>query len=163
MRKKNSSAHLIILLALFLIIQYAIVGVVGLNNREPWPAFVFPGFKSVYQFEDGYEIQQYWFQVNGLRGDSSFTDRLSPMQLFTALPPSQLSGFMDSHFGSEAHISSFTDETRTWLYHEAEKATGGKPIEMEVLSEKIYFRKAAQNVEPDSASLIFRVKILFEP
>jgi hypothetical protein len=44
--------------ALFLVLQYGLVGVVGLIASEPWPAIVLPGFKSVYATTDAVTVDK---------------------------------------------------------------------------------------------------------
>jgi len=43
--------------ALFLILQYGLVGVIGLIASEPWPAVVLPGFKSVYATTEAITVE----------------------------------------------------------------------------------------------------------
>lgn len=161
MQSERNSGILFIALFTFLVVQYGLVGIIGLSDREPWPALVFPGFKSVYVYEKGYEIEQMYFDVHGIMDDSTTFQRLRPFQLFPELPKSQLSGFLSGHFGSAQLIRSFSDETVTWLKDQAEKAAGFEPVRLEVISENMYFSSTGETVRSDSVSVNFSVEIRF--
>jgi hypothetical protein len=49
--------------ALFLVLQYGLVGVIGLIASEPWPAVVLPGFKSVYATTDAVTVEKAAIEV----------------------------------------------------------------------------------------------------
>lgn len=162
MPAERKSGYLFIALFIFLVIQYGLVGIIGVTDREPWPAFVFPGFKSVYVYDEGYEIEQIHFDLHILKGDTEVVQRYKPYDFFPQLPKSQLSGFLSVHFGSAQHIRSFSDETVSWLNEQAVKVTGLEPVRLEVISEKLYFPLYDEIVRPDSMSVNFRVEIRFE-
>ena len=157
-----SSKAVRILFILFLIwlpVQYGLVGIVGVSHSEPWPAFVFPGFKNVYVYDEGFEIDQTIFEVRP--GSSGAPVRLLPHELFPALPRSQIAGFMRSHFRDEEGIERVSPEARQWLRQHAEQATGMEPSSMDVIAVKKYYSRALEEMEPDSIVEMMRVTVKF--
>lgn len=159
MASKKLVSNLFIALLIFLPLQYAIVGIVGVINREPWPALVFPGFKSVYVYESGFIIEEYRFEVYSQQADSIIVASYPPYEFFPELPKSQLSGFLSSHFGSPELISAFSEKTITWIGERASEISEGTPYRVEVVSGKLYFKSSSQTVRPDSSSENFRAAI----
>lgn len=56
MMSRNRVRRLFVLVLLGLVVQYALVGLIGWMDREPWPALVLPGFKTVYATNDTLEV-----------------------------------------------------------------------------------------------------------
>ncbi len=96
---------------IYLPIQYVLVGVVGLTHSEPWPAFVLPGFKSVYATGDQVEIQQARF-IAYAEIDSRSGTEVEASSLFDGLPQSQLQGFLNSNFRGQ---TGFSRDAKRWL------------------------------------------------
>jgi hypothetical protein len=159
MSSKKRNGYLFIALFIFLVVQYAAVGVVSLADREPWPALLFPGFKSVYEFNGGYEIDRTRFEVIVRESgkDESRVIRLSPFGLFPDLPKSQLGGFISMHFGSSGKIHAFSEETVEWLAIQAQEVTGIRPVQIDVVYETLHFPTGS--VQADSVSVTFRTEI----
>ncbi len=61
--KRSSVRRLFVVVLVALPVQYALVGVVGLRESEPWPAVVMPGFKSVYDGQDTLAVPGYQLEV----------------------------------------------------------------------------------------------------
>lgn len=101
----------------YLPFQYMLVGVVGLKYSEPWPAFVFPGFKSVYATEGNVEIDEArFFAVPENRSGERV--EITPSDLFKGLPASQLQGFLRSNFSEQRE---FSDEVKHWFQQQLER------------------------------------------
>ncbi|MDZ7720691.1 MAG: hypothetical protein U5K72_17875 [Balneolaceae bacterium] len=95
----------------YLPFQYILVGVVGLHYSEPWPAFVFPGFKTIYSTEGNVEIDEArFFAVPGSKPGERI--EIAPSALFEGLPASQLQGFLRSNFSDQRK---FSDEAKEWF------------------------------------------------
>lgn len=93
----------------YLVFQYLLVGLVGVLYSEPWPAFVLPGFKSVYATQNNIEITEP--RIVALTSDST-RQPVDALDLFEGIPTSQLSGFLRSNFGNQIDFSS---EAKYWF------------------------------------------------
>lgn len=118
MRKKRIR-RLFIVVMIILPLQYAVVGIVGYVDAEPWPAFVFPGFKSVPVADGAFTTEQKVFEIapDAERGDPI---QIAPGDLFPAIPVSQLSGFLRENFSANRDFESLTPEASRWLLNQAE-------------------------------------------
>lgn len=132
---------------LFLILQYAAVGVVGYYYSEPWPAFVFPGFKSVHVFDDGFEVARFEFHFPAANAD---TVVVTPQALFSEIPDSQLPGFLRTRFGYGVEHLTLTTESRLWLKEQAAQVTGFKPERMSVVHLREFYSHQDQIATLDS-------------
>lgn len=91
--------QLFIAFIIFLPLQYALVGLIGSIRSEPWPAFVFPGFKNVYHTADLITLRNPVF--HGKNDDGSYT-ALSTSAILKGIPRShhrQLLRFQFYRFG----------------------------------------------------------------
>lgn len=122
---KKTIRKLFIGVMLFLPLQFAVVGVVGLYDAEPWPAFVFPGFKSVHVFGETYKTEQKQFKLVPVSAEAD-TIFQSPAELFPELPVSQVSGFIRQNFSKEQDLTSISDDGKKWLLDQAERSAGVK-------------------------------------
>lgn len=130
--KKRSIIRLFITVMIFLPIQYALVGIIGELQSEPWPAFVLPGFKNVYVTgDDLFQIEQKRFviEVSGV----SESVELRPQELFPQLPLSQVPGFMRTHFSGRENIDRLSDESRIYLYRQAQSILRSEPLMIELV------------------------------
>lgn len=59
--KKVQIRRLFIIMLVLLPLQHAAVGLIGYMRSEPWPAFVFPGFKNVYDSGDDITLRNAYF------------------------------------------------------------------------------------------------------
>ena len=132
---------------LFLILQYTIVGVVGYIHSEPWPAFIFPGFRSVLVFDDGFEVSRFEFHFPAADSDTTV---VTPQQLFSELPDSQLPGFLRTRFGQHEKNLAFSNESRLWLKEQAVRATGVMPEQMMVVQFREFYSHHNQRATLDS-------------
>ncbi len=101
----------------YLPFQYMMVGIVGVLDSEPWPAFVLPGFKSVYATQEHVEITEPRF-VALMPADTAEQAEVDVYHLFEGLPTSQMQGFLRSNFSNQTEFSS---EARVWLEHRLKK------------------------------------------
>lgn len=134
LKGKRKIRTLFIALCLFLPLQYGLVGIIGELHSEPWPAFVFPGFKNVYSTGSGIEIEQHYFRI--YRADRESVTEVRPQDLFPELPLSQIPGFMRTHFHDSVSINTFSDEAVIWLYNLAEELRDEKAEHMEIVIRK---------------------------
>ncbi|MCC5908493.1 MAG: hypothetical protein JJU13_19905 [Balneolaceae bacterium] len=148
-----------IVVMIWLPLQYGIVGIVGYYHSEPWPAFVFPGFKSVHVFEEGFEIGQTRFEV--YREDGEELISLQPQQLFSEIPLSQVPGFMRAHFHDDESIREISAEGRFWLRFQVQQAAGIEPNAMDVVQYVEYYSHHPEGAVKDSTAEVRRTSILF--
>lgn len=87
-----------------------LVGIVGVLHSEPWPAFVLPGFKSVYEAKGQVEITSPKFFVKWQNSHVSKKE-IAASTLFSGLQQSQLQGFIRSNFSQ----TDYSPEARNWL------------------------------------------------
>lgn len=112
-RKPESVNRLFIAFIIYLPVQYLGVGIVGALMSEPWPAFVLPGFKNVYDTEKRVEIDEPRFYIISNGEDI----RISHFELFEGLQASQMQGFIQSNFRKPVQYSK---EAKEWLKNRAE-------------------------------------------
>lgn len=150
---KKSIRRLFIGVMIFLPLQYAAVGIVGLLDAEPWPAFVFPGFKSVHVFEDAFEIEQKIFELVS-ENEQADTLQQTPAELFPEIPVSQLSGFMRHNFSADRDFDSLSAEGKNWLLDRAESATETELRKILLITVLEYRRFKNGNMVLDSSSVV---------
>jgi hypothetical protein len=157
----KSKTKRLIFITLFIIlpVQYGLVGIIGVMKSEPWPAFVFPGFKSVYVFESGFEIDQTFIEVYPENRDDPVI--LLPYKLFRELPRSQISGFMRAHFSDADMIETLSQEAKNWIQTQAYRALESRPVRMDIVDAKSFFTGKMKDIQPDSTVEQFRVTLYF--
>ncbi len=155
--KESTVTYLFIAAFIFLVLQYAAVGIIGVLDEEPWPAFVFPGFKSVYVYDDGYRVDQTLFEI--VNNDGETVTRMMPQELFPELPNSQISGFMRSHFNDERWVAQLSEEARGLLIHQAEMHAGVAPATIDVVGIRLFISGDTDTAEPDSVAELSRTTI----
>lgn len=148
---------LFLILFITLPLQYAMVGIVGELQSEPWPAFVFPGFKSIYTYDDGHRIDQVYFEIG--HHDSQEVRRMLPHHLFPELPRSQISGFLREHFQGAPSAAEWSDDALGWLGEQAERHAGGDPAYVDIIEEREYFSSQSRSVQPDSVQERNRTRV----
>ncbi len=146
---------------IWLPLQYGIVGVAGYYHSEPWPAFVFPGFKSVHVFEEGFEIGQTRFEVYRQEGEEPVS--LQPQQLFSGIPLSQVPGFMRTHFHDEESIRNISNEGQLWLRMQVQQAAGFEPASMDVVQYAEYYSHHPEGAVKVSVAELKRTSLQFDP
>lgn len=145
--KKSKIGTLFIVLLLFLPLQYGYVGIVGEIHSEPWPAFLFPGFKNVYSTDHSVEIDQHLFRIHF---DDGSIKEVRPQELFPELPLSQIPGFMRTHFQDPVSIESFSDEAVNWLYRLSREYSGEDVVHLEIVIRKNRYLKSEDGMIFDS-------------
>jgi hypothetical protein len=158
--KTKTVKTIFIAVLIWLPLQYGIVGVVGYYHSEPWPAFVFPGFKSVHVFDEGFEIGQTRFEVYRLEGEEPVT--LQPQKLFSKIPLSQVPGFMRTHFHDEESIWNISHEGQLWLHLQVRQVVGFEPEAMDVVQYVEYYSHHIEGAVKDSTNELKRTPIRFD-
>lgn len=144
----------------YLPVQYALVGIIGVYKSEPWPAFVFPGFKSVYVYDDGFEIEQNLFEVYLPENDSSKV--FLPHEFFPEVPLSQISGFMRTHFrNDQVNAGQLSPDAVRWLRDHSNNRVGGQAAALDVLEVREYYKQSTHSLGPDSTKIVNRVTLEF--
>lgn len=156
---KRVVRNLFIAVIIWLPLQYGIVGIVGFYHSEPWPAFVFPGFKSVYVYDEGFEISRTQFEV--FTADSDEPVILIPQQLFGDIPLSQVPGFVRTHFSDDGSLAGLSREARQWLRAQAGEAAGREVVAMDVVELREFYSPARDGARRDSLSEVKRIQIEF--
>lgn len=147
MKRKNIK-RVFLFFIIYLPIQYGLVGILGYYYSEPWPAFVFPGFKNVYVFESGYEINQTRFELLDTVNDQEA--EFTPNQLFSEIPVSKISGFMRARFSDEEMAQSFNETTDNWMLQKASDIAGFEGNDLKVRHFTNYYSRGNISPEPDS-------------
>lgn len=137
------------------------VGIVGLYDAEPWPAFVFPGFKSVPVTDDAFETEQKAF-VLVPEDHQSNTLKKSPAELFPEIPVSQLSGFIRQNFSDETDFTLLSAEGKKWLLKSAEHAVDTDLKKISLITVYEYRRFENGEMILDSSSVVRTQKIVEE-
>lgn len=97
---------------IFLPVQYGLVGIMGYYHMdEHWPAFVFPGFKNVYDGEEGISLAAPRLSV--LFADSP-PQEISVSELLLDVPFSHHRAVMTRRFSTES-IKNMDVDTINWL------------------------------------------------
>lgn len=143
---------------IYLPLQYGIVGIVGFYHSEPWPAFVFPGFKSVHVYDNGFEIQQTYFDVYDEVAEEPV--RVLPQDFFPELPLSQVPGFLRMHFQSAEEVQELSPGAKSWLKHHADEAAGVDASKLVVVIEMDYYSHEDDVLRRDSTVVKERFTIV---
>lgn len=159
MRKKPIRKIFIVVL-IYLLLQYAAVGIIGYIYSEPWPAFVFPGFKNVYVYDDGFEIVRTTFELHYINNEIKPTV-VTPSQLFPEIPNSQLAGFLRVHFDGEAKSNDITPAGLDWLEKQARRAAVTDVESLVFIRTREYWQNHAGGMRIDSAFVISKNQIRF--
>jgi len=145
---KRKIRILFIALLLFLPLQYGMVGIIGELQSEPWPAFVFPGFKSVYSTGSSVEIEQQYFRI--YTEDREIKREVRPQDLFPELPLSQIPGFIRTHFLDPISVENFSDEAVLRLYQLADDLSDGNADYVEIVIRTNSYLKVEDGIRLDS-------------
>lgn len=149
---------LFIFVLIFLPLQYVLVGIIGSLQSEPWPAFVFPGFKNVYVYEDGYELRDVIFEIHQESEEEPV--RLSSLRIFPEIPPSQISGFVRTHFSTPDQVNHLNEESKKWLIRHAERFADQPVTDIRISWVRNYYSKPAIHATPDSTSVTTHFSLL---
>jgi len=157
MRRKTIK-RVFLFFIIYLPLQYGLVGIVGYYQSEPWPAFVFPGFKNVFVFEGSYEIQRTRFELVD-PGSDRITE-LTPRQFFPDVPNTMMSGFMRAKFSDDETIQSFDESTKQWLLQRAIDKADEHGTDLHIHHAVIYLSGDPSSIEPDSIVTTNRFTII---
>jgi hypothetical protein len=121
---RRTVRYIFIATMVFLPLQYVLVGIIGSIRSEPWPAFVFPGFKNVYHAADIITLRNPIF--HGKNPDGSYTP-LSTSAILKGIPRShhrQLLRFQFDRFGVDRqdNTKSLSEAGILWLDNQLQYA-----------------------------------------
>ncbi|MEX2641447.1 MAG: hypothetical protein WD266_12215 [Balneolales bacterium] len=117
--------RIFIFFLVFLPVQYGFVGLAGhLGMVEPWPALVFPGFKNVYDGEEG--ITLVYSRLSVILADSS-RQAVPVPEFLRAVPHSHHRAIMAGQFNAVS-AKNLNAETRSWVYNRLRTETGRTDI-----------------------------------
>lgn len=153
--------RIFIFFLIFLPLQYAVVGIVGYYTSEPWPAFVFPGFKNVYVYGDTYEINRYLVEVADKDGQQ--LREFTPQQFFYEIPNSQVAGFLRANLDDINDFQAFDRETRQWFRDRAQELTGEQTGEIYYLHRREYMTRKNSSLTQDSVRVMSRFVVAEGP
>lgn len=137
-----------IFILIFLPLQYIVVGIVGYYYAEPWPAFVFPGFKNVYESQGQYQIHQTHFDLYNNQDEK--LESVQPHHLFSGLPRSQVAGFMRVFFHDENAIGNLSVEAKYFLRQTSRQIANRDVSRMDIVYEVDFVESGTWDLEPDS-------------
>ncbi len=106
---------------LFLPLQYAAVGIVGVIKSEPWPAFVLPAFKSVYDDKDGVILTDPQLYLTGK--DNRKAAKIELATLFNRIKKSQRLKFLQMHYSNHKGLNR---TSKKWLKKQVLQAYPGE-------------------------------------
>lgn len=123
--KKKQIRHLFIFMLVFLPLQHAVVGLIGYMRSEPWPAFVFPGFKNVYDSGDTITLRNPYFYA--MQDDEELL-HIPTEKVFRGIPVSHHRGILRYQFDrykvdDKSRQKFFSEHGSNWF--RAQLAAGG--------------------------------------
>lgn len=153
--------RIFIFFIIYLPIQYAIVGIIGLNSSEPWPAFVFPGFKNVYVYGGNYQINEFLLEIEADSSGLSDLQELTPQEFFYEIPRSQVSGFLRATLGSEDKIEGLTSESIDWFQRRTTELSDRpeSDLTLSYLHRRKYMTRRDDSLRVDSVRVISHFNI----
>lgn len=146
-----------IIVLICLPLQYAVVGIVGLYASEPWPTFVFPGFKNVYVYGNSYQINEFVVAVE--QRENRQIREFTPRQFFYEIPNSQLAGFLRSNFEQAEDIHSFDQLTRDWIHERGEELIASEAGSIQYIHNRRYMTRDEGEMRADSVVVIKRLEL----
>lgn len=139
-----------IVILIFLPLQYIMVGILGYYKAEPWPAFVFPGFKNVYQTESHYLIRETRFEFYDTQDQKLAS--IQPHRFFPELPRSQIAGVMRSIFPSNKGLQDFSPQAKELFYQNSKRIAGQNVSRMEIVHFVDYMKTGSNDLKADSTA-----------
>jgi len=155
--KKKTVKNIFIFFLCYLPIQYALVGIIGYYKAEPWPSFVFPGFKNVYVYNDAYVVNNFYLEVSH-SGQNQHAD-VKLQEFFDDIPISLLAGFMRSNLSDQETADNFSDNTRSWLAGRAEAKAGFEASQIGLVHERLFKQRENRELHLDSTEVISRIQL----
>jgi len=156
--RKKTIKRIFIFFLCYLPVQYALVGIVGYFKAEPWPAFVFPGFKNVYVYDGQYAVNDYYLEIS--HSDHESPAVVSLQNFFDDIPLSMLAGFMRSNLTEQELADDFSDETLRWFANRAVLKTGLATEQIELVHERRFMQRKDGELSADSTHIMSRVQLL---
>lgn len=151
--KKNTVKKIFLFFLIYLPLQYAGVGLIGMKYGEPWPAFVLPAFQNVDASPQYIAVKEPELSVQ-----SSANERLkvAPQVLFSGIQQSQLQGFMRTHFGNRKQWLLKGEQANRWLYDQisANYPAVREPKTLEVRWVKKYYDLSSSRATIDSIAVL---------
>lgn len=150
--EKRNVKNLFITILIFLPLQYGMVGIVGEMQSEPWPSFVFPGFKTVHHFQGNYVLERTHLEIE----KSEISDEqhfVTPRQFFYDISVQNINGFMRTVFADQETIDSFSAETISWLRKRAEQFSNKNLSEIKLVRSNEYASRIGPDLQVDSVSV----------
>lgn len=154
---KKTVKRLFIFILIYLPLQYAVVGIVGLKSSEPWPAFVFPGFKSVYVYGDSYQLNDFVMAVEN--NENSLIREFTPRQFFYEIPNSQLAGFLRVNLESAEDSMVFDSSTRKWFHERGDELLGTSARNIYYIHRQRFMTRIDGGMKTDSVVVLKRLNI----
>lgn len=116
--KKKYVRGVFIAVLLLLPLQHAAVGVIGYLRSEPWPAFVFPGFKNVYDAGETITLRNPYFY--GKQQDAEALVHIPTEKVFRGIPVSHHGGILRYQFDrykvdEQTRQKFFSEHGSNWL------------------------------------------------
>ncbi|MFO8099806.1 MAG: hypothetical protein R6T83_09340 [Salinibacter sp.] len=90
---RSAVRYVFVGVAVLLILQYGLVGLVSLSHSEPWPSLILPGFRSAYAADDTIRIERPQIEVEFADGTRT---SVSPSRLLSPLPRSHHPSFLNA-------------------------------------------------------------------
>lgn len=109
--RRKSVKRVFVFFLIYLPLQYLFIGISDVLWSEPWPSFALPGFKNIYTTEGQSRILKPFFYAEVENESREFVE-ISEVHLFDGIQPSQLQGFLRTHFSEPQKYST---EAKQWL------------------------------------------------
>lgn len=157
--KKTTVKKIFIFFLLYLPLQYAAVGIVGLVASEPWPAFVLPAFQNVDTTPQQVTVLN--SQLTVIDDEGNIHDDIKPGIIFSGIPGSQMQGFLRTHLGDSLRWSKKGESARKWLSGRFKKSYPS--IEMKSLHmkwQRMYYNFSSASAQVDSVQTIEEFSVL---
>jgi len=155
---ENTVKKIFIFFICYLPLQYALVGILGYYKSEPWPAFVFPGFKNVYVYDGSYIINSFYIEVKNNEGEGRVL--FTPQMFFYEVPNSQVAGFMRQNIDDEDLVAGYSEETRSWFRERATELNRREPGEIHYIHKRNFVQRSGGILSTDSVRVVKRTKIV---
>lgn len=149
MSTKNVRKFFIAVL-IFLPLQYILVGIVGYYKAEPWPAFVFPGFKNVYEIGKTYQIHQTRFEV--FNSSEEKVASLAPNLFFESIPRSQIDGLTRTLFQKKTKVESLSPEAKIFMFENSKRLSNHEVSKLNIVYRKDFLTAGSKSLEIDSVN-----------
>lgn len=157
---EKSIKKVFVFFLVYLPLQYAMVGVVGVLLSEPWPTFTLPGFKNVFTTERQTKVVKphFYVKMNNRSGDYKEI-QVSEHKLFDGLLESQMQGFIRTHFSEP---QSFSRNAQQWLKDRVEQLyPESESTELRVVWKEVLFEQKAKEVAVKSGDNVKVITISF--